>query len=408
MLVKTIARKTLGLKNHKINKVKETPEGTIEIHISHKKRRLLPCKNEDGKYKAVDNLPERRWQHVSLWGRVVDIVYSPCRVMCRGKLVVEDIPWSMGKSRISAPLISYIGILAELLPWKQVAELFHVHWNTVRNAVKQIVAYGLEHREIGDVIYFGIDEISRKKGQVYLTNVYDLKEKRILWSGEGRNKNTINEFYKDVGHKLNASVTAICCDMWQPYIDNLKLYFPDALIVFDKFHIVSHLNKAVDEVRREEARELKKTEPDLLKNTRYIWLKNPWNLTEKQQVKLSTLEKLNLKINRAYLLKESFQYVWEYKYPGWAKKYLKQWFWWSTHSRLKPLRDFAWMVRRHEEGILNYFKVPISNGIVEGLNNKAKVISHRAYGFRTVSTYKLALYHCMGKLPRPDSSFKFL
>ena len=408
MLVKTIARKTLELKNHKIDKIKETPEGTIEIHISHKKRRLLPCKNKDGKYKVVDQLPERRWQHVSLWGREVKIVYSPCRVMCQGKLLVEDIPWSRGKIRISAALIAHIGILAELLPWKQVAELFHVHWDTVRNAVKQIVEYGLEHREIGDVIYFGIDEISRKKGQVYLTNVYDLKEKRLLWSGKGRDKTTINKFYNEVGHKLNASVTAICCDMWQPYIDNLKLYFPDAIIVFDKFHIVSHLNKAVDEVRREEARELKKTEPDILKGTRYLWLKNPWNLTDKQKVKLSTLEKLNLKINRAYLLKENFQYVWEYKYPGWAKKFLKQWFWMATHSRLKPLRDFAWMVRRHEEGILNYFKVPISNGIVEGLNNKAKVISHRAYGFRTVSTYKLALYHCMGKLPRPESSFKFL
>lgn len=408
MLVKTIARKTLELKNHKIDKIKETPEGTIEIYISHKKRRLLPCNNDEGKYKVVDQLHERRWQHVSLWGREVEIVYSPCRVMCQGKLVVEDIPWSRGKIRISAPLISHIGILAELLPWKQVAELFHVHWNTVRNAVKQIVEYGLEHREIGDVIYFGIDEISRKKGQIYLTNVYDLKEKRLLWSGEGRNRATINKFYNQVGHKLNASVIAICCDMWQPYIDNLKLYFPDAIIVFDKFHIVSHLNKAVDEVRREEARELKETEPDLLKGTRYLWLKRPGNLTDTQRVKLSTLEKLNLKINRAYLLKENFQYVWEYKYPGWAKKFLKQWFWMATHSRLKPLRDFAWMVRRHEEGILNYFKVPISNGIVEGLNNKAKVISHRAYGFRTVETYKLVLYHCMGKLPRPESSFKFL
>lgn len=408
MLVKTIARKTLDLKNHKIDKIKETSEGTIEIQISHKKRRLLPCKNHEGKYKVVDQLPERRWQHVSLWGRDVVIIYSPCRVMCNGKLIVEDIPWSKGKIRITAPLIAHIGILAELLPWKQVAELFHIHWNTVKNAVKQIVEYGLEHREIGDVIYFGIDEISRKKGHIYLTNVYDLKEKRLLWSGKGRDKTTINKFYNQVGHKLNASLTAICCDMWQPYIDNLKLFFPDAIIVFDKFHIVSHLNKAVDEVRKQEARELKETEPDILKGTRYLWLKRNGNLTDKQRVKLSTLEKLNLKINRAYLLKENFQYVWEYKYPGWAKKFLKQWFWMATHSRLKPLRDFAWMVRRHEEGILNYFKVPISNGIVEGLNNKAKVISHRAYGFRTVGTYKLVLYHCMGKLPRPVSSFKFL
>jgi transposase len=153
---------------------------------------------------------------------------------------------------------------------------------------------------------------------------------------------------------------------------------------------------------------LKKTHPAILKGTRYIWLKNPWNLTEKQKQRLSTLEKMNLKINRAYLLKESFQYVWNYSYAGCAKKFLKQWFWWATHSRLKPLRDFAWMLRRHEQGILNYFRIPISNGIVEGLNNKAKVVSHRSYGFRTAEIYKLALYHCLGKLPRPETNFKFL
>ena len=116
MLVKTKARKTLELKNHKIDRIIKTPKGTIEIHISHKKRRLLPCGNDDGKYKVVDQLPERRWQHVSLWGHETELVYSPCRVMCHGKLVVEDIPWSRGKIRITAPLISHIGIMAELLP----------------------------------------------------------------------------------------------------------------------------------------------------------------------------------------------------------------------------------------------------------------------------------------------------
>jgi len=136
MLVKTIARKTLELKNHKIDKIKETPEGTIEIYISPKRRRLLSCKNHEGKYKVVDQLPERRRKHVSLWGREVVIIYSPCRVMCHGKLLVEDIPWARGKIRITTPLIAHIGILPELLPWKQVAKLFHVHWNTVKNAVE--------------------------------------------------------------------------------------------------------------------------------------------------------------------------------------------------------------------------------------------------------------------------------
>ena len=120
---------------------------------------------------------------------------------------------------------------------------------------------------------------------------------------------------------------------------------------------------------REEARELKKSNPELLKSSRYIWLKNPENLTDKQRGRLGYLEKLNLKINRAYLLKESFRDLWTYKRKGWAKRFLKKWFWWATHSRLKPMRDFAWLLRNHQDGVLNYFNMKITNGIVEGLNN---------------------------------------
>ncbi len=145
-----------------------------------------------------------------------------------------------------------------------------------------------------------------------------------------------------------------------------------------------------------------------MKGSRFIWLKNPWNLTYNQQGRLADLEGLNLKINRAYLLKEAFRRFWSYKKRGWAAKYLKKWFWWATHSRLEPMRDFAWMVRRHEEDILNYFKVPIHNGTVEGLNNKAKVISHRAYGFRSAENYRLNLLHCMGDLPMPECKHAFM
>ena len=104
--------------------------------------------------------------------------------------------------------------------------------------------------------------------------------------------------------------------------------------------------------------------------TRFIWLKNPWNLTERQHCRLGELQRLNLKINRAYLLKETFAHFWDYRRAGWAKRYLTHWFWWATHSRLPPLRDFAWMLRRHERDILNYFRIPIDNGTVEGLNNR--------------------------------------
>ena len=410
MLIETIARKTLELNNHRIVKVEHKDGEEITFYLKAKKRRNLESSCCLKKSRVVNCFPMRRWSHVSLWGHKVKLFYSPARVRCKqcGKLVVEAIPWSLGKCRLTVPLIMYITLFSELLPWKQVSRLFSVHWNTVKNAVAQAVEYGLAHREVGTVLYFGVDEISRKRGHVYCTNVCDLKEKRLLWTGEGRDKATIQRFFSEVGKELTPTATAICCDMWQPYIDTLTQYFPKAVLVFDKFHLISHLNQAVDEVRREEARELKQSDPEILKGTRYIWLKNPVNLTEKQRVRLSHLEKMNLKINRAYLLKEAFSQLWTYRTKGWARRFLKQWFWWATHSRLKPLRDFAWMLRRHEEGILNYFKVPISNGIVEGLNSKAKVISHRAYGYRSFETYRLALYLCMGKLPRPETKFKFL
>jgi transposase len=117
---------------------------------------------------------------------------------------------------------------------------------------------------------------------------------------------------------------------------------------------------------------------------------------------------MNLKINRAYLLKERFRDFWSYKSKTWAQKHLNQWFWWATHSRLQPMRDFAWMVRRHEENILTWFQMPIHNGTVEGLNNKAKVVSHKAYGFRTASNYIRNLYHCMSDLPEPPLMHRFV
>jgi transposase len=316
--------------------------------------------------------------------------------------------WSMGKSTLTAPLIVGLATFAKLLSWEEVARLFGVHWNTVKAAVARAVEYGLASRDTSEVIAIGVDEISRRKGHVYVTNVYDLGNMRLLWTGDGRGQEALERFFDEWGEEQTSAITCICCDMWDPYIKVIKEKASGAVLVFDKFHIVQHLMKAVDAVRKEEARSLKKKNPELLKDTRYIWLKNPWNLTPKQKQRLGYLEKMNLKINRAYLLKEAFREFWNYRKPGWAKRYLKKWFWWATHSRLKPMRDFAWMLRRHEEDILNYFEARIDNAAVEGMNRKAKVVSQRAYGYRTFETFSLALYHVLGDLPMPELTHKFL
>ena len=410
MLIKKIVKKTLNVKSHKVVKVAEKND-QIEVYMDVSRRKRLPCGICQTLSPQRDRLGRRRFKHVPLWGIPVVLLYRPARVKCAvcGGIRVEKIPFAKGKSRMTTGLVWTLSTMARILPWKTVSQMYHVSWNTVRSAVKQAVDYGLNHRDIGSVIYIGVDEISRRKGHKYATVVYDLVEKRILWTGQGRTKETLEEFFKEHKESLQGTLKAVCCDMWRSYIDVIKANVEkDVVMVFDKFHVVQHLNKAVDAVRKEEARMLKKDNPELLKKTRYIWLKNPENLTDKQRSRLGYLEKLNLKVNRAYLLKEVFRDFWDYSYPKSAKKYLNKWFWWATHSRLEPLRDFAWMLRKHQQGIMNYFKCRITNGITEGLNNKAKTVIKRCYGFRTMPTLKLALYHCLGKLPEPQNLHRFV
>lgn len=228
---------------------------------------------------------------------------------------------------------------AELLPRHSIAKLFGCAWGTIATTVKSVIKYGMEHRDLSGITHIGIDEISRKKGQVYLTNVYDLRSKTLIWSGVERTKDTLRSFFKYLGPERTSKLQGICCDMWKPSIEVIKECAPQATLVFDKFHIVCHLMEAVDQVRRDEIREKGKEHKDLMKDSRYIRLKNPWNLTPKQRVRLSSLEHMNLKINRAYLLKERFRDVWSYKTKPWAKKYLKQWFWWRRIPDWSPFAN---------------------------------------------------------------------
>lgn len=409
MLVSKLITDTLPMQGFRVGSVKKTAEEIVVDLVPDRrcKPRCGRC-GHTGSYR--DTRPSRRFQHVPLWGISVVLVYAPRRVWCSkcDGLYVERMPWAAGKRRLTRALAVFLATWARELPWARVATLFRCSWGTVASAVDYVVAYGLANRSLEEVRLIGVDEISRKRGHVYLTNVYDLERGTLLWSGEGRTKATLEAFFAFLGPERAARLEGVCCDMWQPYVDMIKVHAPNATMVFDKFHIVRHLMEAVDQVRRQEIHEKGKEHRTLVAKSRYIWLKNPWNLSLGQKARLGMLEKLNLKINRAYLLKEAFREFWDYQLPQWAEKYLKKWFWWATHSRLEPMRKFAWMVRRHQEGILAYFRMRITNASVEGLNNKAKVVSHRAYGFRTARTFIRNLYLCMADLPMPEATHRFV
>ena len=408
MLVEQIIRETLEMQGFRIASVeKNSLELLVTIVPDLRYHPRCGRCNTPGDYR--DTQDERRFRHVPLWGIPVTLVYAPCRVTCPccHSVLVESMPWAAGKKRLTRAFAVTIATWAKMLPWLQVARLFQCSWCTVAASVAYVVAFGLARRDLSEITHIGIDEISRKKGHVYLTNVYNLKTGTLIWSGEGRTKDTLNAFFAFFGEERTSKLEGICCDMWPSFFETVKAKAPLATLVFDKFHIVRQLTEAVDKVRRQEINDKGKEHKELLAGTRYLWLKNPWNLTDKQKSSLSFLETLNLTIHRAYLLKESFRDFWQSDSRETAVKFMGQWFTWAMESKIKPMQDFALLLKRHEENILTYFDMPISNGAVEGLNNKAKVISHRAYGFRSAKNYILNLYHCMGDLPMPTTLHRF-
>lgn len=363
--------------------------------------------------RCYDHLDRRLFEYVPLWTFKVFFAYTMRRVDCKQcGITVEMIPWADGKEQLTRTYKWFLAQWAKRLSWNEVAQVFQTSWKSVFRSVEYAVKWGLDHRDLDGVTAIGVDELARKKGHVYATLVYqiDAGRRRLLWIGEKRKKETLLQFFDWFGEERSKQLTAICSDIWKAYIETIKERASQAIHVLDRFHIMMHMSKAIDQVRAEESRQLKADgyEPHL-KKTRFLLLKRPENLTEGQAVRLAELLRYNLRSVRAYLLKESFQQFWEYQRPGWASRFLDQWTRQVMYSRLEPMKEVAKMLRNHKELILNWFRAKgeISNGIVEGLNGKAKVTIRKSYGFRTFRAMEVALYHSLGDLPIPKDIHRF-
>jgi transposase len=293
-------------------------------------------------------------------------------------------------------------VLARSQSWQETARVYGLNWKSVAGIVRRAVEYGLAQRRHKPLHWIGIDEVSRKKGHQYLTVVYDLERRVLVWVGEERTEQTLAKFFAGLGARRCATVRIVCMDMWAAYAKAVREKLPNAQILFDRFHVVQHLNQAVDEVRRSEMRRLNRRERVAFKKTRYLLLKNPWNLSRSEQDRLSTLVRWNTPIVRAYYLKESFQMFWDYQQPARSEAHLQQWMRAAKRTRLKAFKGFVHLLEAHLEGILAWTKLRLSNGALEGMNNKIKLVSHRSFGFRSARNFITAIYHCCAKLPLPD------
>ena len=387
---------------------------SIEIAVRPRKGAKAVCSRCHEPAPGYDQLPERSFEFIPFWGFLVFLLYSMRRVACRRchAVVVEEVPWADGKRTLTRAYMLFLARWARKLSWKETAESFRTSWEKVFDAVEHVVTFGLEHRVLGQIDAIGVDEIQYAKGHKYLTLVYqiDLDVTRLLWVGKERTIESFQGFFTVIGDEIASKIAFVCSDMWEPYLKVIRQKCSEALHILDRFHIVAKMNKALDEVRAGESRRMAREGfVPVLKKSRWLLLKSEENLKTQQRFRLRDLLRYNLKTVRAYLLKEAFPQLWDYHSPTWAGKFLDQWCRQVMRSRIEPMKKIACSLRDHRELILNYFRAQklLSSGVVEGLNNKAKVTMRKSYGFRTFRCLELALYHSLGKLSEPESTHDF-
>lgn len=416
MQLKTILNRVQKFKSFVYSAVRWMTDGdepVLEVEVQPRANGRPVCSVCGRERPGYDRLPTRRFEFVPLWGIKVFLVYAPRRVDCPTCGVrVEQMPWAVGKHRLTQTYAWFLARWAKRLSWQEVAEAFRTSWDTVFRSVEMAVAWGRAHRDLGGIGAIGIDEVAWQKGHQYLTLVYQIDAhcKRLLWVGEARTVKALLRFFRWLGPARSQELKYICSDMWKPYLKVIAKKARQAVHVLDRFHIMAHLSKALDEVRAQEVRALKQKgyEPVLTK-TRWLLLKRPEHLSEGQASRLSELLRYNLQSIRAYLLKEEFQFFWGYVSPHWAGRFLDAWCTKTMRSKIEPMKKVARMLRGHRELLLNWFRAKgaLSSGVVEGFNGKAKLIAKRAYGFRTFRAQEIALYHALGALPEPKFTHRF-
>ena len=369
----------------------------LDIRIDFKRGGAFDCPACGVSGCKAHDTSEKTWRHLNFFQHEAYITARVPRAGCSdcGPHVV-DVPWARLDSGFTLLFEAMVMALAKQMPVKALAVLIGEHDTRLWRILHHYVKKGRKKADHSQVKRVGVDETSRKRGHNYVSLFVDMDSPRVLLATEGKDAGTVKAFKDDlIEHGGNPeSITEVCSDMSPAFISGVENHFPQAHLTFDKFHIMKIVNEAVDEVRRQE----QKQRPEL-KCTRYIWLKNPENLKPSQKTALDDLKlsKLNLKTSRAYHIRLNFQQLFEQPADQ-AEAFLKKWYFWATHSRLEPIKQAAYTIKRHWDGILRWFVTRISNGLLEGLNSLVQAAKARARGYRTVRNLSTMIYLIAGKL----------
>jgi transposase len=375
--------------------------GKLEIWIDFERGSTFYYEDEElgitGHFKAYDTT-EKTWRHLNFFQYQCYLhAWIPRVDLGDGKVRQVHAPWEGHTAGFTLLFEALILELVKVMPVHQVSQIMKTYDKKLWDMIKAYTEKARAEEDFSEVRVVGVDETAARRGHDYVTLFVDLEKKRTIFVTDGRDQSVVGEFVGDlIEHNGSAeNVTQVSCDMSPAFIKGVENNLPNAAVVFDRFHVTKVINEAVDKVRKAEV-----GQNPILKNSRYLFLKNRDRLTIYQREQLETIQLsgLNLKTMKALNIREAFQQIYQAPTPELFDKLLRKWYFWATHSRIEPIKEAAYTIQRHWEGVVNWIDYKISNGILEGFNSIFQAAKNKARGYQRSDTIKAIIYLLTGKL----------
>lgn len=376
-------------------------EQEVHVFVEHKPGVAWPCPTCGKELACFDHAPERVWRHLDTCQLKTLLHARVPRVDCPQHGVLQaKVPWAEPRSRFTLlmerMILDVIGACSTIAG---ACLVMRTSWEEAWGVMARAVERGLARKQERVIPHLGVDEKAFKKGHSYMTVVCDLDRSTVEHVADDRKIESLEGYFQGLTPRQREGIEAVAMDMWEPYVQATLRSLPLAAekIVFDRFHVLKQMNEAVDQVRRREHRELMAEGDETLKGTKHLWLYAERNLPDKHKPALAQLRRLNLKVGRAWALKETLGHLWRYSSEGWARRFFKGWYGWARRSALEPVKKVALMIKSRLDQVVGYHRHHVTNGVAEGLNSKIMTIKRKACGFRNRQNFKTAIFfHCGG------------
>ena len=376
-------------------------DGRVDVWVEHPKRTRFLCPDCDVELAVYDHREERAWRHLDSCAFLTFLHASAPRVACPEHGVGQvRVPWAEPHSRFTT-LFERLAIdVLSACDVAAAAGLLRLSWDEAWHLIDHAVARGLAAKTLTAPAHVGVDEKAAGRGQDYITVVCDLDAGTVEFIADERRQASLDGYFEQFTTDQLAGIQAVAMDMWEPFANSVRAHLADAedKIVFDRYHLMGYLTKAVDTVRKQENRALASAGDKSLAGSKYLWLYSRENLPERHQDRFNALRGADLKTGRAWAIKEDLRHFWSYQRRGWGAKHFNRWYFWATHSQLKPIIEAAKTLKRHDAGLLSYFAHPITNAGAEGLNSRIQAIRVSARGYRNREHFKTSIYFHLGGL----------